>query len=580
MSCRAVAVAALAALALSACGLPLQDGVQRPGEVAAEQRLPAAINVLPPGPQPGATPEAVVLGFLAAQSSAREKHGIARSFLAPEARAGWRDDAGVVVYDPSKTTPSRPSGEGEEVTVTLSMEVLGEVGPDGAARVQPAQTRSQTYRLRLDEARQWRLVEVPQGLTLSPADRDRSYDPLSVHFLAPQGPSAPGRHLVADLVQLPAGADRAQQVVERLLAGPSSGLAGSAESAVPLGTRLLSPVETSAAGEVTVDLSTEVSSLPDRARQDLSAQLVWSLREGVPEFTRLRLLVDGALLEVPTVGQPQPRTAWPTYAPDGPDGPLPALALVSGQLRSLDPVEEDREQTPPAAVAGAVDLASDARTDRVAVLTQDGPTRTLRTGPGAGPLAARLQDPSLSSPTWGDGGYGVFALRTGARPGVLLVPGSGEAPVVEVDAEGLPSLDDDALLRVSRDGRRVALVARGVLLVGRLEGGARPSLVGLRRMATDVLDVAWRDGTTLEVLVEDGVPPLLPLLRLSVDGTAAQATGLVGVAEGEPAAIAAYGDQPLLVETQAQGRSTIYRGDGGAGFEVALQDASRPAYPR
>ena len=91
-------------LALAGCGLPRAGGVQRPGEVAAEQRLPEPINVLPPGPQPGATPEEVVLGFLAAQSSGRDRHGIARSFLAPDARAGWRDDAGVVVHDPGKTS--------------------------------------------------------------------------------------------------------------------------------------------------------------------------------------------------------------------------------------------------------------------------------------------------------------------------------------------------------------------------------------------------------------------------------------------------------------------------------------------
>lgn len=578
---RRVLLGLLAGLLLSGCGLPLAGGVQRPGAVPAEQRLPQPISVLPPRPQPGAAPAAVVLGFLAAQSSARDDHGVARSFLAPDARAGWHDDAGVTVYEPRTATTSGPQPDGDAVLVTLSIEVLGQVGADGAARVQAPQPREQRYRLRQDAAGQWQLVGLPDGLTLSPAGRDRSYDALSVHFLAPLGPPPSSRHLVADLVQLPADGDRAEEVVERLLAGPSSGLAGSAETAVPPGTRLRSPVRTSASGEVTVDLTGPASALSEQARMDLSAQLVWTLRDALPDFTRLHLLVDGAVLQVSGVGQPQPRGAWSSYAPDGPIQRSAGLALVGGQLHALRPADEDREPAPPAEVSGAVDFAVDARRGRLAVLSDDGATRTLRTGPLAGPLVAGPQDNGLRSPSWGSGDLGLFVLRTGARPAVLLVPSVPGAVPVEVQADALPALDGSALLRVSRDGTRVALVAGGVLQVGRLEMKGRvPHLVALRRLATGVLDVAWQTGTSLEVLVEDTEPPLLPLLRLSIDGTSATPTGLVGVAEGEPATIAAYGDQPLLVETRANRRSTVYSGDGGGGFQVQLRDATRPSYPR
>ena len=259
-----------------------------------------------------------MLGFLAAQSSARDAHGIARSFLAPAARSSWDDDAGVTVFDPRSVATSRAASDGDVVVVVLSLDVVGAIGVDGAARVTAPQSREQRYRLRQDTAGQWQLVSVPEGLTLSPAGRDRSYDPRVLHFLAPVGPAATARHLVADLVQLPATAEPAQQVVTQLLRGPSSGIAGSAETAVPRGTLLRSPVTTSAAGEVSVDLTGPADALPDTARADLSAQLVWTLREAVPDFTRLRLLVDGELLAVPGVGQPQPRAAWAGYAPDGP----------------------------------------------------------------------------------------------------------------------------------------------------------------------------------------------------------------------------------------------------------------------
>lgn len=579
------ATAGLVVLALAGCGLPTNDGVRRPGAVAAAQRLPEPISVLPPGPQRDATPEAVVLGFLTAQSSARDRHGIARSFLLPDARDGWDDTAGVTVYDPRSVSPGRPVQQGDSVVVSLAIDVVGQVDQDGSATVQTAQSRVQRYGLRRDPDGQWRLVSVPAGLTLSPAQRDRSYDPMSVHFLAPLGPTPSSRHLVADLVQLPADGDRGQLVVQHLLDGPSQALAGSASSAVPPGTRLRTPVSTSPTGVVTVDLTGPGGGLADRldatARQDLSAQLVWTLRDALPDFTRLRLLVDGVALQVPGVAEPQPRDAWSSYDPDGPVARPPGVAVVDGQLRSLAPEGDDRVAAEePATVGGVVDFAVDPRQARLAVLTRDGGTTTLRTGRFSGPLTVGLQDPGLRSPTWGSGELGLWLLRTGPRPAVLLVPPDTGTPV-EVQVDGLPALGGASELRVSRDGTRVALVADGVLYLGRLElGGRRPHLVALRRMVTGVRDVAWQTGTTLEVLVDDTEPPVLPLLRLSVDGTSAPPSGLVGAAGGDPVAVSAYADQPVLVETRAGDRSTVYSGDPVAGFEVRLRDAVRPSYPR
>ena len=570
-----LAAPCLAAL-LAGCGLPLADGVQRPGEVPAEQRLSEPISVLPPGPQPGASPEAVVFGFLAAQSSARDEHGIARQFLGPAQARTWDDDAGVTVYDPS-TAGTRTDQDSDGVVVSLRLDVVGGVQRDGAADVRAATQVVQHYRLRQEPDRQWRLVQVPSGLSLTTAARDRAYDALSVYFLAPQVPGA-GRHLVPDLLQLPAGEERAAVLVDRLLGGPSGGLDDSVQTAVPAGTRVVSPVRTSAQGEVTVDLSQEVAALSEPARQELSAQLVWTLRQ-VPGFARLRLLVDGEDLQVPGVAQPQPQSSWPGFNPSGPSERPGGLALVGGQLRDLD---RTREQ-PPAVLqerSHVVDVAVDPRSSALAVLTDHDGRRTVQTGPLTGGLTDGPTQEGLLSPTWGSGELGLWLLRSGRFPAVLLLPPDG-APLVQVAVQGLPALDDDALLRVSRDGARVALVADGVLYVGRVVlGGVQPRVVDLRRLATGVRDVAWQTGTTLAVLVEDTQAPLLPLLRLSVDGTSAVASALLGVGEGDPVALAAYGEQPLLVQTRLNSRSTVYAGDGVRGFQLVLRKASRPAYPR
>ena len=580
MTARRAAALLAGTLLLVGCGLPLADGVQRPGEVAAAERLPEPINVLPPGPQPGSTPEAVVLAFLAAQTSARDAHGIARSFLAPDERAGWRDAAGVTVYDPRTARVVAAVEDGDGVLVDLQLDVVGAVAADGSARTQPAQPRVQQYRLRKGEREQWQLVQLPAGLTLSPAGRDRAYDPVQVHFLAPAVPPDAARHLVADLLQLPADADRAAVLVDRLLAGPSAGLAGSAETAVPKGAHVVRPVVTSADGEVVVDLSAEVAGLGAEARQELSAQLVWTLRE-VPAFTRLRLLVEGAPLVVPGTAPVQLRSAWSGYAPEGPVESPAGLALVGGVLKELDPPAVERPPSGAASPSDIVDYAVDPRLGRVAALTGSSTGHTLLVGAIAGPRQEVAVGEGLRSPSWGSGDLGLWLLRTAPSPALLLLPGGTAQEPVEVPVEGLPDLGTDPLLRVSRDGVRVALVAGGVLQVGRVErDGDRLRVVALRRLASRVLDVAWRTGTTLSVLVEDDDAPLLPLLEVSVDGTTSTSAALLGVAQGEPVALAAYGQQPLLVETRLEDLSTIYSDDGGRGFEVRLREAVRPSYPR
>lgn len=573
------------AVLLAGCGLPLADGVQSPGDVPAEQSLPEPISVLPPGPQPGATPEDIVFGFLSAQSSPTEDHAVARSFLSADRVGTWDDDAGVTVYNPRTATASA-THSGEEAQVRLDLEVLGRVGEDGAANVQAPAPSFQGYRLR-QVAGQWRLVEVPPGLTLSPAARDRALDPVTVHYLAPSPPGGT-RHLVADLVQVPAGGD-VRALVERLLAGPSSALAGSVTTAFPEGTRLLS-AHHAADGEVVVDLSREVAGLSDERLRELSAQLVWTLRN-LRGFSRLRLLVAGRPLSVLGAGEVQPRTAWSGFDPSGAGGnDQPAFALVGGRVRALEPA--GGPQKPAAAdgdavpglvaddLPGVVEAAVAPRTRRLAVLTESGGVRTVRTAAPAGRLVVGAADAGLRSPTWGSGEAGLWVLRTGRDSAVLRVPEGGPAVVVRTD--GLPALDSASVLRVSRDGVRVAVVAGGTLLVGRVEPGAAglpARIVGLRPLATGVLDVAWQTGTSLVVLVRDESAPRLPLLRLDVDGLVASTAGLLGVTEGDPVSLAAYGDAPLLVQTRSASGPVTYDGDPDRGFEQLLAGAEKPFYP-
>lgn len=557
---------------LSGCGLPLPGGVRTPGLVPEEQPRDAAVAVLPPGPAPGATPRDLVEDFLAAQKSPEDGHAVARQFLTPEASAEWDDDAGVQVYDPSRPLAIEQTGP---ETVRVVAQLAAVVEPDGDYR-RASGPDTDDYRV-VCEGDRCRIAALDDGLRLSPGDLVRSFAPRSVHFLAPSsGEASASGHLVADLVWLPR-TQQATRLVQAVLDGPSSALEGSVTSAVPPGTRLLQPVRTASDGTVTVDLSGEVRRLDPTAREQLSAQLVWTLRGLGTGFTRLRLRVEGRPFEVDGSTAVQPAGSWPAYDPDRLRPRAPALYLEDRQLRSL----VDGGLSTSAATEGQlpVDLAAASPDGFLALLTDVGQgRRELRTGPQAGPFDTVRATGELSSPTWGSGEQGLFLLRSGS---VVLLPPEGALREVPVDGEDRPV----RRLQVARDGVRVALLvgdaARPDLLVGRLQPGpGGPRIVGLREIVPTlarVVDLAWETGTSLVVLAAQplGVLPV----RLAVDGLAGPELDSRLPQGVTPVALTAADGRPLVLAGRRTGDQTerLYRDNGNAFVEEARGRA--PFYP-
>ncbi|MFP5369983.1 MAG: hypothetical protein ACLGI3_04450, partial [Actinomycetes bacterium] len=58
------------------------------------------IGIEPLPPEPGATPEDVVRGFIDAAASTRQGHPVAREHLTPEPARTWSDEAGMKVISP------------------------------------------------------------------------------------------------------------------------------------------------------------------------------------------------------------------------------------------------------------------------------------------------------------------------------------------------------------------------------------------------------------------------------------------------------------------------------------------------
>ena len=557
----------LATLTATGCSLPLSGGVHEVGDVAGEARQGRPLEVIPPGPRAGAAADETVLGFLSAQASSVGDHEIARRFLTPARSAAWRDEGEVQVYDPDRLqVRAIPGGTSQEQVVRVTARVTGTVHEDGSYVARDVHVR-EDYVLQRFQG-EWRLRDVPDGLRLTAADLQRAFQPLPVYYLAPKLPERAPR-LVPDLVFLPVEGELVATLVRRLLRDPSQALAGSVRTAVPVGMRLRG-ASLSSGGEARVDLVGGAQRPTGQAAQDLSAQVVWTLRALGASFHTLRLTVDGRPLSVPT-GPTQDARDWEDYDPDG-LGPSPPYLFTSARrLRASVELPANAATTGDVGDGSAVPVDVAALTpDRTTVAlldTADPDSVVVRVGPLRGtsfPVVAR--GAALSSPTWGSAEHGLWMIR-GRREVVRADDG-----LVPVTVLGLP---DGPLtsLAVSRDGARVALVAGGRLHVGRVElvGGA-PRVVGLSEVLPSlrsVVQVVWRSSTELLALGRRARPN--QVVRMTVDGSSATTLNTAGLVPTQVAAC------PAGVVVASGGR--LYA-DAAGGFRLVQTDASgAPAFP-
>ncbi|GAC1608089.1 MAG: MtrAB system accessory lipoprotein LpqB [Mycobacteriales bacterium] len=560
---------------LAGCGLPLSRGVQEPGALPnAQSRGGGDIQVLPPGPRDDASPDEIVRNFFGAQSDPADHHASAREFLAPELRSTWRDTGPVSVFG-TELLVGRVGGSPDLYRVTGPL--VGRIGTDGAYT--PADgTIDVQVQVRKGARGRPVITRVPDGLLLSTADRDRSFRVRSVYFLVPPATrsDAPD-HVVPDQVFLPVQDDSAEALVRRLLAGPSAALGDSAVTSFPAGTTIRS-VRADPAGLVTVDLSAQVGRASAARREQMSAQLVWTLigsAEGLS--SELRLLSAGRPVGVGTSGSPndvQDRADRASYDPDGLT-PRSRLYYIGGRrLRVLDPTSGP---TADAASLEVVDVAAASpRGGGLALVSRGRGGATLTTGPTSGPFELRARSAALSSPSWGSGERGVWYLD---RSRVMLAPPSGRPLPIPVD--GPAGNARISSLRVSRDGARVALIAGDRLLIGRIaDRPAGPRIVGLHDVAPGVAgvrDLSWDSATAVVVLGR--VSTVAALVRVAVDGSSVTLINKVGLDQSTPLTLAAAPDRPLVVGARYQGSAVLFRDNGAIySLEPGIVGGS-PFYP-
>jgi hypothetical protein len=533
------------------------------------------VGIEPLSPEPGATPEEIVRGFLDAAASTVRGHPVAREHLAPEPQGSWSDDAGITLIGADYATVATDAG-----TVVVTGELVGTIDQRGGFTVGGQEVYSREFRLEQVDG-EWRISDPPDGLVMLEPDFERLYERRDLYFLDPTG-----RRVVPDPRYLIIGEAQPTVLVERLLEGPSAVLAAGVVNELE-GAALGSTVTVSAQA-VTVDL-TGVADASAARLAGLSGQLVWTLGQ-LESVRSVEVLVDGDPVRLDGVPPVQTVDAWAALNPDA--APVDAVGhfLVDGALWTAG---ETPARAPGPAGAGAYALSSAAvatdprtgeLTQMVGVTLRDGGA-TLLTGPYGGDLTPVLPGSSLTVPTVAPTRQEFWLVRDGTT--VVRVTAGG--PPQAVNAVTLPGLGRATALQLSPDGVRAALVVedgqRQSLYVGTVVRSADGpvALRDWREVAPalgQVVDVAWRTSGSLLVLAGDaGEDRTLPY-TVGVDGWDLSPVPTSGLPSQATEVAAAPGRPPLV-----SAGGTIWEWQVAGGTWVTLvrgqqpQPGTGPFYP-
>lgn len=521
---------------LAACStVPLSTATVQITQVP--ERPVREVGIEPFGPEPGATPEQVVRGFIEAAASTVADHPVARQYLTEDAAETWSDEGIISVisqsFSATVTTQVR--------AVRLTAELVGTVDQRGIFDVDGTGQFLREFTLEEVEG-EWRIANPPDGLIMLQPDFERLYDRRLAYFLDPTG-----TRVVPDPRYLIAGDAQPTALLNRVLEGPSAALNAGVRNLLTGDVQLRSAVTVNAPSAV-VDL-TGLGSDPDAVLAGISAQVVWTLRQ--LDIQTVQIRVDGEVVQFDDIPAQQTIDDWASFDPDSVPVNSVAHYVEDGALRVVTTGE---------AVAGragdrSLGLTSaavkiDARTGELAFVAGVAPLgggEQVLAGPYGGVLGRVLTGDTMTAPTVAATRPEVWVVRNGSE--IFRVQAGSDPRPVEA-----PTLAGTQVLQLSSDGVRAAVVAEGVLYVGTVVR-AQESAVALRDLRsiaptlTEVVDVTWRDSDELLVLAggagDDRIGPYV----VGVDGWGLDDVSVSGL-PADPTAIAAAPTRPPLAIAQ------------------------------
>lgn len=521
----AVLPAVLLAVLLAGCaGIPKSGPVVVGRPVGEAPR--ALLRISGTLPEPGASPEEIVRGFLRATADITDDHNVARRFLTGPRQDTWRADSSVVIYagdsqldsvrssasvkadggqpavtptgtarlgpartpttdadagvgtvNPrgsssaetgagSVTAPPRPA-EDERAMVSVRVPVTARVDNAGEYRIcGPGDVERRVFGL-VVRGGEWRIDGLSDGSLLTKADFDTTYSNLPVYF-----PDPTGGWLVPDVRWFPVGGATATVLVKAVLAGPSPWLAGAVTTGAPAGTRLTASSVPIRLGVAVVDLTGPARQADPVHRQMLRAQLLSTLSVlpmiSPTQLNTVTITVESKTFDIPRASDlaaesGRPGEPSPRLLTDPVVDGAP-LVVDRGRLMRLT----GRQLT---AVEGLAELSGPAvswpaiATDGSAYAALIGGSQ-LRYSVGPGAAATLVTGlGQLTPPSFDPLGW----VWTASRSGTSVRAGRPDLGTVSVPTTHWPAGMTPTSLRISRDGTR-ALVsgqrgATGVLFV-------------------------------------------------------------------------------------------------------------------
>lgn len=483
---RAVILATVAVLALSGCaGLPMSGPVNRGNDVNEDAGAPD-FSLVPDRPQPGASPEQIVEGFLKAGSGPTGNWEIARMFLDDSIRSSWKPEAGVIIDEQGGERVYSATGQD---ALTVSIVGIATIDENGA--YEPASAPAQLpFELAQDDDGEWRITRANDGIVLDSALFTSVYHRYSLMYF-----DQSRTYLVPDVRWFPATYAATRITTELVEGAPSPWLAASVVTAFPESVTLVSRSVPVPGGTAQVELSSAALALEPETLDLMQTQLTESL--ATASVAEVEMTVAASPLDADVVSTRSTRiTGAPLVESEG------QLGFFSGsELTPIPGLSDTMTTVSPTAIQVSPDR------DYAATLVEGGDVVRVEAD---GDVAVLDQRDSLISPTTDPLGF-IWSVPRG-DPSALRAYSSDGVPF-DV-AEAWANASDISAMAISRDGSRMLAVVvsggRDVMWVAgvvRDRDGAPVRLgepLELGVLPGEGVSAAWLDEATVGAVVRDG----------------------------------------------------------------------------